>query len=73
MRDRIIQQALLQILHPLIEPQFSDSSFAYRPGRSHLQAVATVQHWGQRGYEMFHGTGGNARTAQTGGKTNKPP
>lgn len=52
-RDRIIQQALLQILHPLVEPQFSDSSFAYCPGRSHHQAVAEVCRWGQQGYEWI--------------------
>ncbi|MEM8613099.1 MAG: CRISPR-associated endonuclease Cas1, partial [Cyanobacteria bacterium P01_H01_bin.105] len=31
-RDRIVQQALLQVLHPVIEPQFDPASFAYRPG-----------------------------------------
>ncbi|XHX78430.1 MAG: reverse transcriptase domain-containing protein [Stenomitos frigidus ULC029] len=34
-RDRIVQQALLNALHPVLEPQFEDCSFAYRPGRSH--------------------------------------
>lgn len=31
-RDRIVQHALLNILHPLLEPQFESCSFAYRPG-----------------------------------------
>lgn len=37
--DRFIQQALLQVLGPLFEPTFSDSSFGFRPGRSTHQAV----------------------------------
>lgn len=36
-RDRIVQQALLNVLHPALEPQFEECSFAYRPGRSHLR------------------------------------
>ncbi|MBD2074352.1 CRISPR-associated endonuclease Cas1 [Phormidium sp. FACHB-592] len=50
-RDRIVQQALLNILHPLLEPQFEPCSFAYRPGRSHLMAVQQVGKWRDRGYE----------------------
>ena len=49
-RDRIVQQALLQVLHPVMEPEFEPSSFAYRPGRSHLMAVEQVGHWRDRGY-----------------------
>lgn len=52
-RDRIVQQALLNILHPILEPQFEASSFAYRPGRSHLMAVRQVNHWHQRGYDWL--------------------
>lgn len=37
--DRLIQQALLQVLGPRSEPTFSDSSFGFRPGRSTHQAV----------------------------------
>ena len=50
-RDRIVQQALLNILHPILEPQFEPCSFAYRPGRSHLLAVRQVEQWRDRGYE----------------------
>ena len=32
--DRLIQQALLQVLQPIFEPTFSDSSHGFRPGRS---------------------------------------
>ena len=38
--DRLIQQALHQVLQPLFEPEFSDGSFGFRPGRSAQQAVA---------------------------------
>ena len=37
--DRLIQQALHQVLQPLFEPTFSDGSFGFRPGRSAQQAV----------------------------------
>lgn len=37
--DRLIQQAVLQVLEPLFEPHFSDHSFGFRPGRSAHQAV----------------------------------
>lgn len=37
--DRLIQQAVLQVLEPVFEPHFSDHSFGFRPGRSAHQAV----------------------------------
>ena len=37
--DRLIQQALSQVLGPLFEPGFSESSCGFRPGRSAHQAV----------------------------------
>ena len=37
--DRLIQQALLQVLQPVFEPTFSESSFGLRPGRSAHQAL----------------------------------
>jgi CRISPR-associated protein Cas1 len=50
-RDRIIQQALLQILHPIVEADFEDCSFAYRPHRSHQMAALTVAKWRDQGYD----------------------
>lgn len=50
-RDRIVQQALLQVLHPVMEREFEPSSFAYRLGRSHQMAVRQVATWHQRGYD----------------------
>lgn len=41
--DRLIQQALNQVLQPVFEPGFSDSSFGFRPKRSALQAVEKAQ------------------------------
>jgi CRISPR-associated protein Cas1 len=49
-RDRLVQQALLNVLYPILEPQFESCSFAYRPGRSHLAAVRQVIQWRDRGY-----------------------
>jgi RNA-directed DNA polymerase len=37
--DRLIQQALLQMLTPVFDPHFSEHSFGFRPGRSAHQAV----------------------------------
>ena len=37
--DRFIQQAILQVLTPIIDPTFSQASYGYRPGRSAQQAV----------------------------------
>jgi RNA-directed DNA polymerase len=37
--DRLIQQAMHQVMQTLFEPQFSESSFGFRPGRSAHQAV----------------------------------
>jgi RNA-directed DNA polymerase len=41
--DRLIQQALLQVLTPIFDPGFSDNSYGFRPGRSAHQAVLKAQ------------------------------
>jgi RNA-directed DNA polymerase len=41
--DRLIQQALHQVLSPLFEPNFSESSYGFRPGRSAQQAVTQAR------------------------------
>lgn len=41
--DRLIQQALHQVLQPLFEPEFSDSSYGFRPGRNAQQAVKAAR------------------------------
>ena len=48
--DRLIQQALLQVLQPLFDPTFSDASFGFRPGRSTHQAVQRARDHIAAGY-----------------------
>lgn len=48
--DRLIQQALLQILAPVFEPQFSEYNYGYRPGRSALDAVKRARQHIAEGY-----------------------
>ena len=40
--DRVLQQAIAQVLMPIFDPEFSESSFGYRPGRSAHEAVQGV-------------------------------
>jgi len=47
--DRLIQQALLQVLQPLLDPTFSQYSFGFRPGRSAQEAVVRAQAYVQSG------------------------
>jgi RNA-directed DNA polymerase len=47
--DRMIQQAVHQVLNPLFDPEFSESSFGYRKGRSAEQAVLQAQRYMQEG------------------------
>jgi RNA-directed DNA polymerase len=41
--DRLVQQAILQVLEPLLDPTFSASSYGFRPGRSAHQALGQAQ------------------------------
>ena len=41
--DRLIQQALLQVLQPILDPTFSEHSYGFRPGRSAHDAVLAAQ------------------------------
>lgn len=47
--DRLIQQALLQVLQPIFEPTFSASSYGFRPGRSAHQAILRAREYVQAG------------------------
>ena len=47
--DRLIQQALLQVLQPLIDPSFSDHSYGFRPNRRAHDAVCRAQAYVQAG------------------------
>lgn len=48
--DRLIQQALLQVLSPLYDPTFSDASFGFRPGRSAHDALDRAKEHVSEGY-----------------------
>src|ERR1700674_419639 len=48
--DRLVQQAVLQVLQPIFDPTFSDHSYGFRPGRSAHQAVAAAQKHLASGY-----------------------
>ncbi|WP_212744083.1 group II intron reverse transcriptase/maturase, partial [Ramlibacter sp. 2FC] len=47
--DRLIQQALLQVLQPVIDPTFSDHSHGFRPGRRAHDAVKAARAYAQAG------------------------
>ncbi len=49
--DRWIQQMIVQVLVPIFDPEFSESSFGYRPGRSAHGAVRKVQNDIADGYQ----------------------
>lgn len=42
-RDRVVQTALKDLLEPIFDPKFSDSSFGFRPNRNQRQAVERAQ------------------------------
>jgi len=47
--DRLIQQALLQVLQPILDPTFSEHSYGFRPGRRAQDAVLAAQAYVQSG------------------------
>jgi group II intron reverse transcriptase/maturase len=47
--DRLIQQALHQVLQPIFEPTFSDASFGFRPGRNAHQALRQAREYVAQG------------------------
>src|SRR5437762_7236983 len=50
--DRLIQQAVLQVLQERWDPTFSEHSYGFRPGRSAHQAVAQAQRYIAAGYSV---------------------
>ena len=48
--DRVIQQAIAQILTPIYEPQFSDSNFGFRPRRGAHDALKQCRKYANEGY-----------------------
>jgi RNA-directed DNA polymerase len=49
--DRVIQQAVVQILTPIIDPIFSEYSYGFRPKRSAHQAIKQAQSYMDEGYQ----------------------
>ena len=50
--DRLIQQALHQVLSPIFEADFSESSYGFRPGRNAHQAVKAAQQYVAEGRQI---------------------
>jgi RNA-directed DNA polymerase len=53
--DRLIQQALLQVLQPILDPGFSEHSYGFRPGRRAQGAVLAAQAYVQSGRRVVVG------------------
>lgn len=51
-QDRLIQQALLQVLQPILDPTFSEHSYGFRPGRRAHDAVLAAQAHVQSGLRV---------------------
>lgn len=49
--DRLLQQAIAQVLTPIFERKFSSHSYGFRPGRSAHDAMKQAQEYTQEGYE----------------------
>jgi len=43
--DRLVQQSILQVLEPELDPHFSESSYGFRPGRSAHQALRQAREY----------------------------
>jgi len=50
--DRLIQQAIYQVMMPIFDPNFSDHSYGFRPGRSAHNAVYQIREYIQEGYRV---------------------
>lgn len=48
--DRLVQQAILQVLQPIFEPTFSDNSYGFRPSRSTHQALQKARSYIDAGF-----------------------
>lgn len=49
--DRVVQASLKQVLEPILETDFSNSSYGFRPGRRAQDAIADIRHFAYNGYE----------------------
>ena len=51
--DRMIQQAIVQVISPICEPHFSDTSYGFRPNRSCEKAIMNLLEYLNDGYEWI--------------------
>jgi GBSi1, group II intron, maturase len=51
--DRMIQQAIVQVISPICEPHFSDTSYGFRPNRSCEKAIIKLLEYINDGYEWI--------------------
>ena len=51
--DRVIQQAMMQVLSPMFEPHFSDNSYGFRPNRSCEKAITKALEFMNDGYDWI--------------------
>ena len=49
--DRMVQQAIAQVLQPMYEEDFYEGSYGYRVGRSAQQAMESVKEYAEKGYQ----------------------
>ena len=52
-RDRVGQEALRRLLHPIFEPLFHDASYGFRPGRNCHQALEQALRLHEEGYRVI--------------------
>src|SRR5512144_1355603 len=50
--DRLVQQALLQVLEPIFDPSFSESSYGFRPGRGAHDALRQARQYVAEGWNL---------------------
>ena len=50
--DRVVQQAIVQVLEPIFDPSFSDSSYGFRPRRNAHQALRKAKEYVREGREV---------------------
>ncbi|WP_329602847.1 group II intron reverse transcriptase/maturase [Terrilactibacillus tamarindi] len=50
--DRVVQQAILQVIEPIIDQHFSENSFGFRKGKNAHQAIKLAEQYYQEGYRV---------------------
>jgi len=51
-KDRLIQQAIAQVMMPIFDPEFSDASYGFRPGRSAHGAIYKAREYIKEGFRV---------------------